>query len=153
MPEVEHLPAGGRPPTSPTEDVTNLPRTVVLHDYVTQRGGAERVALLLAERFGGGALTTAAYLPSASHAGFSGLQVHELLGHVPERVKRSRATLAPLAAGAFLRHHVEAEAVRCSSSGWSHWTATSSPSLVYCYTLPGGSGPRGTISPGCRQPG
>ncbi len=110
--------------------------TLVLHDYVTQRGGAERVALLLAERLGGGELTTSVYVPEETHVGFSAIKVHELLGRSPTAVKRSRTALAPLAAAAFLKHKQVADVVLCSSSGWSHWTSSQSPSVVYCYTPP-----------------
>lgn len=110
--------------------------TLVLHDYVTQRGGAERVALLLAERLGGGRLTTSVYVPEDTFPGFAGVEVTELLPGLPTRVKQSRAALAGPAAVAFLRHRESADAVLASSSGWSHWTSTPSPTVVYCHTPP-----------------
>lgn len=114
----------------------SVTETLVLHDYLTQRGGAERVALLLATHLGGGGVTTSLYSPATTFPGFAGLQVQALLRNVPLKVFRSRAALAPAAAVAFLRHKQAAGVVLCSSSGWSHWTSTPSPVVVYCHTPP-----------------
>jgi glycosyltransferase involved in cell wall biosynthesis len=110
--------------------------TLVVHDYLTQRGGGERVALLLAQHIGGGAVTTSRYWPERTFPGFRKLRVSELLPSIPLNVTRLRPVLGSLAAAAFLRHRQEADLVPCSSSGWSHWTATASPTVVYCHTPP-----------------
>lgn len=121
---------------APRSLVDSAPAVEVLHDYLTQRGGAERVALVLAEQFGASRLTTSAYLPASTYSGFAEVEVHELLATTPERLKRGRATLAPLAAAAFSRYRPQADVVLCSSSGWAHWTRTPLPVVVYCYTPP-----------------
>lgn len=110
--------------------------SLVLHDYVTQKGGAERVAALLAKAFGDGTLTTSAYLPHSSHDVMHELRITELAPWMPDTAKASRALLAPIAAMAFSRYRPEAETIVCSSSGWAHWVTTDSPTLVYCYTPP-----------------
>ena len=110
--------------------------TLVLHDYVTQRGGAERVALLLALELGGGKLTTSAYSATDTYPEFGEIDITELAPLLPRRAKVARLALAPFAAYAFARHTVVADVVLCSSSGWSHWTKTSSPTVVYCHTPP-----------------
>ena len=110
--------------------------TLVLHDYLTQRGGAERVALLMAEELGGGAITTSSFHPQSTFPGFGGIEVSEILRAVPARVPRNRVAMAPLAALGFAAHHGRADVVLCSSSGWSHWTSTASPTVVYCHTPP-----------------
>lgn len=110
--------------------------SLVLHDYVTQKGGAERVAALLAKTFGSGVLTTSAYLPSGSHDGMDELCIRELAPRVPDAAKASRALLAPVAAMAFAQYRPEADTIICSSSGWAHWIDTTSPTLVYCHTPP-----------------
>lgn len=109
---------------------------LVLHDYITQRGGAERVALLLAQRFGGGSLTTSAFIAESTFPEYASVEVTELLRGVSTELKKSRASLAPLTAWSFNRHAEEADVILCSSSGWAHWTSSRSPSLVYCYTPP-----------------
>jgi glycosyltransferase involved in cell wall biosynthesis len=116
-------------------EVTGM-SSLVLHDYVTQKGGAERVAALLAKQFGEGALTTSAYLPESSHDVMRELRITELAPRAPDAVKASRALLAPIAAMAFVKYRPEAESIICSSSGWAHWITTDSPTLVYCYTPP-----------------
>ena len=123
-------------PFRPEAEQEALPQTVVLHDYLTQHGGAERVALLLAQLVGDGAITTSAFLPERTHPAFRDVAVTELLHHVPRAALRSRSTLGPLAAAAFSRHRVDADVVLSSSSGWAHWTPTRSPSVVYCHTPP-----------------
>ncbi len=112
------------------------PRTLVLHDYLTQQGGAERVALVLAQELGGGAITTSAYRAADTFPEFADLDVTEILPHLPAHTPPGRATMAPLAAASFARHRERAEVVLCSSSGWSHWTSSPSPTVVYCHTPP-----------------
>lgn len=108
----------------------------VIHDYVTQKGGAERVAATLAEELGDGRLTTSVYLPEKSYDVFRELQITELTPWAPDIVKASRAMLAPVAALGFSRYRPDADGVICSSSGWSHWIQTDSPTVVYCHTPP-----------------
>jgi glycosyltransferase involved in cell wall biosynthesis len=110
--------------------------TLVLHDYLTQRGGAERVALLMAQDLGGGAITTSAFRPAETFPEFGALDVHEILPVVPGRTPSRRLAMAPLAAVSFGAHRARADVVLCSSSGWSHWTSTPSPTVVYCHTPP-----------------
>ena len=110
--------------------------TLVLHDYLVQRGGAERVALLMAQDLGGGAITTSSFRPQSTFSGFAGVDVHEILRAVPERVPRNRVAMAPMAALGFAAHREQADVVLCSSSGWSHWTSTASPTVIYCHTPP-----------------
>lgn len=109
----------------------------VFHDYVTQRGGAERVALDLARRFGGGRLMTSVYDGQATFPAFSTVTVEERFAWLPRSLKRWRFALAPLVALGFLTTRTGAGVIAlCSSSGWSHWIRSSGPKVVYCYTPP-----------------
>lgn len=112
------------------------PSTLVLHDYLTQQGGAERVALVMAQDLGGGAITTSAYRPESTFPEFADVDVTEILPVASARTPPRRVTLAPLAAASFARHRQRSDVVLCSSSGWSHWTSTPSPTVVYCHTPP-----------------
>lgn len=125
--------------TSRAEDTSRgqaLPQTVVLHDYLTQQGGAERVALTLATGLGDNRVTTCVFAPASTYPEFGSVRVTELAPGVPSGLKRARASMAPVAARAFRRHCAEADVVVCSSSGWSHWTGTAAPTVVYCHTPP-----------------
>jgi glycosyltransferase involved in cell wall biosynthesis len=110
-----------------------VPRVVVVHDYLTQRGGAERVALALVRAFPGARLVTSVYAPERTFAGFRDVEVEAIL---PLRIADPRP-LFPLLPLAFGRHRVrDADVVVCSSSGWAHGVATDAPKLVYCHTPP-----------------
>lgn len=108
-------------------------RVVVVHDYLTQRGGAERVALALLRAFPGSRLVTSVYRPDRTFAEFAEhdvetLWVDRLTGLADHR------TLLPLLPGAFSGHVVDdADVVLCSSSGFAHGIGTSAPRVVYCH--------------------
>jgi glycosyltransferase involved in cell wall biosynthesis len=110
-----------------------LPVTVA-HDYFTQRGGAERVAVVLARAHGGGAVTTSAAIPAQTFPEIEQLQVRELLPWLPRVLARRRAALGPLAGLAFLVHRVDDGVVVASTSGWAHWLRGRAPRVVYCHT-------------------
>jgi glycosyltransferase involved in cell wall biosynthesis len=111
-----------------------VPRVVVVHDYVTQRGGAERVVLRLLQAFPGSTLVTSCWNPPTTYPEFGDYHVETLW---PDRVIPFRCDprLAfPFLAAAFSRHAiVNADVVLCSSSGWAHRVATTAPKIVYCH--------------------
>jgi glycosyltransferase involved in cell wall biosynthesis len=104
------------------------------HDYLTQRGGAERVVLALAGTFPGSTIHTSLYDPSGTFPEFAELDVSTLpLDRIA--VLRSHHRLAlPLLAPAFSRLRIDAEVTICSSSGWAHGASTSGRKVVYCHT-------------------
>ncbi|MGR6967091.1 glycosyltransferase [Geodermatophilus sp. URMC 61] len=104
------------------------------HDYFTQRGGAERVAILLAQIHGEGSVTTSAAIPENTFPEVRKLHVRELLRWLPRALARRRGTLAPFAGLAFLAHRVDDGVVVCSTSGWAHWLRGRAPRVVYCHT-------------------
>ncbi|SFT34017.1 Glycosyltransferase involved in cell wall bisynthesis [Geodermatophilus amargosae] len=109
-------------------------KVTVAHDYFTQRGGAERVAVLLAETLGGGAVTTSAFLPSETFPEVGRLSVRQLLPWLPRPLAARRAALGPLAGLAFLLHTVHDGVVVASTSGWAHWMRGRAPRVLYCHT-------------------
>jgi glycosyltransferase involved in cell wall biosynthesis len=107
---------------------------VVVHDYATQRGGAERVVLQLLRAFPGSPLVTSCWNPPTTYPEFGDYHVETLwLDRVsPFRRDPRRAFL--LLAAVFARHAiVNADVVLCSSSGWAHRIATAAPKIVYCH--------------------
>ncbi|NHC45891.1 PqqD family peptide modification chaperone [Motilibacter aurantiacus] len=113
-----------------------MTRVVVAHDYVTQRGGAERVALAMLRCFPGAPLVTSVY---AQERTFPGFRAHQLrtspLQGVPAFRRDPRLAL-PLLAPAWQRTTVDdADAVVASSSGWAHavGTAPGVRKVVYCH--------------------
>jgi glycosyltransferase involved in cell wall biosynthesis len=109
-------------------------QTALVHDYLTQRGGAERVALLLTRAFPSAPLYTSLYEPATTFPEFAAVDVRPLpLNRVGPVRRRHRAAL-PFLAPAFSRLRVEADVVVCSSSGWAHGARVSGRKIVYCHT-------------------
>jgi len=109
-------------------------RVAVVHDYLTQRGGAERVALALLDAFPGARLITSIYDRERTFPEFKRLNVETTwLNRVPAfRVDPRRAL--PLLPTAFSGVGLDdVDLVVCSSSGWSHGVRTRAPKLVYCH--------------------
>ena len=108
-------------------------RVALVHDYLTQRGGAERVVLAMTRAFPGVPVHTSLYDAWATFPEFGDVAV------VPQNLNRwrllrryHRAAL-PLLAQSFSSMHVDADVVVCSSSGWSHGVRTEGRKVVYCH--------------------
>lgn len=111
-----------------------MTRVAIAHDYLTQRGGAERVVLAMTRAFPDAPVYTALYNASTTFPEFRGLEIRSTwLDEIPLLRRRHRLAL-PLLAPAFERVEVEADVVVCSSSGWSHGIATGGRKIVYCHT-------------------
>lgn len=105
----------------------------VAHDYLTQRGGAERVVLSMLAAFPDAPLYTSVYDPKGTYPAFADHDVRPLpmnrFGFLARDHRRNLPVLAPL----FGRLRVDAEVVLCSSSGWSHGLQTAGRKIVYCH--------------------
>ena len=96
------------------------PRIALVHDYLTQRGGAERVVLTLADAYPAAAIHTSLYDPEGT---FPEFRDHTVVTSPLDRIGllRTHHRLAlPLLAPAFDHLHVDADVAICSSSGWAH---------------------------------
>jgi glycosyltransferase involved in cell wall biosynthesis len=109
-------------------------RVVIVHDYLTQRGGAERVVLDLLKAFPGARVVTSCWNRETTFPDFADVDVETLW---PGRVgvfRRDPRRAFPVLAGAFSRHLVDdADVVVCSSSGWAHRVRSTAPKVVYCH--------------------
>ena len=108
----------------------------VTPDYLTQRGGGERVVLELLELWPEAQVATLAYDAESTFPEFASHEVREsvlgpLRGHP---AMRAMAPLYPLAFRAFGRF--EQDLVISSSSGWAHQVATSTSTrhVIYMHT-------------------
>jgi hypothetical protein len=96
-----------------------LSSIALVHDYLTQRGGAERVVIALTRAFPEAPLHTSLYEPATTFPEFAAVDVHPLpLNRLAPLRHRHRLAL-PLLAPAFSRLHLEQDVVICSSSGWA----------------------------------
>jgi glycosyltransferase involved in cell wall biosynthesis len=109
------------------------PRVAIVHDYLTQRGGAERVVLALHRMFPDAPIFTSLYDPDATFPDFADVEIHTSpLDRVSALRKNHRAAL-PFLAPAFSAMHIDADVVICSSSGWAHGVPTHGRKIVYCH--------------------
>jgi glycosyltransferase involved in cell wall biosynthesis len=108
-------------------------RVAIVHDYLTQRGGAERVVLLMREAFPDAPLYTSLYHPNGTFPEFADADVRTLPLNRIRPFRRYHRLALPLYARAFDRFEVDADVVVCSSSGWAHGVRTRGRKLVYCY--------------------
>lgn len=109
---------------------------VVAHDYLTQSGGAERVALELARRLGARELITSVYAPELTFGGFDGFPIRQSASRLLQAQRADIRRALPLLAPAWSQMpQVDADVLVCSSSGWSHGLrATDSTfKVVYCH--------------------
>lgn len=110
------------------------PRVVIAHDYLSQRGGAERVVLSLLRAFPGARVVSSVYAPDQTYAEFEQFDVEtSFLNRVPALRRDPRLAL-PLLAKAWDSLRVDdAHVVICSSSGWSHGVRAAGKKIVYCH--------------------
>lgn len=136
--------------TSPTVAVA------LAHDYLTQRGGAERVVLALSEAFPGAPIYTSLYRPEETFPEFRRCDVRVSPLNAVPLLRRQHRLALPLLAPAFTTTRVDAGVVVCSSAGWSHGVSVTGRKVVYCHAparwlyqpdryLAGMSGPAGLV--------
>ena len=112
--------------------IDRLPVALV-HDYLTQEGGAERVVLTLADAYPGATVHTSLFDAERTFPGFAAHHVETLpLDRIGMLRSHHRLAL-PLLAPAFSRLHVDADVTICSSSGWAHGAKVSGAKIVYCH--------------------
>ena len=108
----------------------------IVHDYLNQRGGAERVVLELARIWPEAPLYTSLFRPGSTWPGFSAVDVRtSFLDQLP--VDRGFRNLFPLYPAAFRSFgEIDADVVIASSSGWGHMARVNADALhiVYCHS-------------------
>lgn len=115
-----------------------MTRVAIVHDYLTQRGGAERVVLTMLKAFPGAPVYTSLYEPGSTYPEFADHDLRPMwINHIGAFRKDHRLALPlyPLVFGR-LRFDPEPDVVICSSSGFAHGIQTSARKVVYCYTPP-----------------
>jgi glycosyltransferase involved in cell wall biosynthesis len=120
--------------TAPTEPAPA--RVAIVHDYLNQRGGAEKVVLELSNMWPQAPIYTSLYRPDSTFDEFRGRDIRtSFIDRIP--VDRGFRNLFPLYPAAFASFgEIDADVVVASSSGWAHM-ARSVPGavhIVYCHT-------------------
>lgn len=115
-------------------DGVDGPRVVIAHDYLTQRGGAEKVVLSMSRAFPAAPIYTLLYDPDGTYPEFADRDVRvSRLNRISLFRKHHRAALPILPAFASSMF-VDADVVVTSSSGWAHGFRTNGAKLVHCHT-------------------
>jgi glycosyltransferase involved in cell wall biosynthesis len=108
----------------------------IVHDYLNQRGGAERVVLELSDMWPKAPIYTSLYRAQSTFPGFERREVRAtVLDRLP--IDRGFRNLFPLYPAAFrMLGEIDADVVLASSSGWAHMARARPDALhvVYCYT-------------------
>lgn len=115
-------------------DRVSRPRIAIAHDYLTQRGGAERVVLSLARAFPDAEIHTLFYEPSQTYPEFAGRTVRTSVLNRIGLLRRDPRRALPLLAPVASRQRIDADVVIASSSGWAHAFPTEGAKLVYCHS-------------------
>ena len=118
------------------DDASRL-RVGIVHDYATQRGGAERVTLAMLGAFPGSTLHTTLYYAESTFPEFAEHPVHSSFLNRVAILRRHHQLALPALAFAVDRLDVgNVDVVLCSSSGWAHGVPTDVPKVVYCHNPP-----------------
>lgn len=109
-------------------------KVAIAHDYLTQRGGAEKVVLALAKEFPGSPIYTTLYEPSGTYAAFESLDIRPSFLNRSSYLRKNHRAALPILPVASNSIKIDADVVIASSSGWSHGFRASGRTLVYCYS-------------------
>ena len=116
-----------------SRDSRRRPPVAIAHDYLTQRGGAERVVLAMLTAFPDATVYTTLYDPAGTYPEFAEARiVTSPLDRIGALRRHHRAAL-PLLAWGTGRLHPDADIVVVSSSGWAHGVRSTGRRIVYCH--------------------
>ena len=109
------------------------PSVAIAHDYLTQRGGAERVVLSLIKAFPEASVHTTLYDPDGTYPEFARADVRTSPLNKIGPLRRDHRLALPLLATAASRLRIDADVVIVSSSGWAHGFDITGRTVVYCH--------------------
>lgn len=108
----------------------------IVHDYLTQRGGAERVVLSMSKAFPDAPIHTSLYDPETTFPEFADRNIRPMGTNRSRFLRNDHRRGLPLYPAVFSRSQVDADVVICSSSAFAHGIRTDGIKIVYCYTSP-----------------
>jgi glycosyltransferase involved in cell wall biosynthesis len=110
------------------------PPLVIAHDYLTQRGGAEKVVLALTRGFPEAPIQTTLYEPADTYPEFGDVEIRVTGLNRFRWLRRHHRHALPLLARAVARTTIDADVTLASSSAWAHGFRTTGRKVVYCYS-------------------
>ncbi|ORB21460.1 glycosyltransferase [Mycolicibacterium monacense] len=112
----------------------SVPDVAIAHDYLTQRGGAERVVLAMARTFPRASIYTTLYDPNSTYPEFQQRDIRASWLNRFAIFRRSHRAALPLLAAAVSSTRVDAESLIVSTSGWAHGYRVPGAKIVYCHS-------------------
>ena len=109
------------------------PRVAIAHDYLTQRGGAERVVLAMHRAFPEATIHTTLYNPDATYPEFREARIATSGLNRIGLLRRNHRAALPFMMRTSSRLTVDADVVLVSSSGWAHGFDFTGRALIYCH--------------------
>jgi glycosyltransferase involved in cell wall biosynthesis len=109
------------------------PPIAIAHDYLTQRGGAERVVLTMRKAFPDVPIHTTLYDADATYPEFRDAEITTSRLNNVSLFRGDHRTALPFLAAASNRMRIEADLTIVSSSGWAHGFPTDGHKVVYCH--------------------
>lgn len=109
------------------------PRVAIVHDYLTQRGGAERVVLAIARAFPEASIYTSLYEPATTFAELAERRVVTSPINRLGFLRRRHRLGLPLYPFTFANLTVDADVVIASSSAFAHGVRSTGKLVLYCH--------------------
>ncbi len=113
---------------------TRRPVIAIAHDYLTQRGGAERVVVALRSAFPDATVYTTLFDPAGTFPEFADMPVVTSILNRSRLLRRHHRLAMPLLAVISSHMHIDADVLVVSSSGWAHGFKCTGRKLVYCHS-------------------
>lgn len=113
--------------------MSGSPRVAIAHDYLTQRGGAERVVLAILRAFPDATIYTTLYDPEGTFPEFRQARIVTSPLNRVSLLRRNHRAALPFLPCAVSRLAVDADVLIASSSGWAHGIRVTGRKLVYCH--------------------
>ncbi|HEU4998955.1 MAG TPA: glycosyltransferase [Lapillicoccus sp.] len=109
------------------------PTIAIAHDYLTQRGGAERVVLAMHRAFPDATIYTTLYEPESTYPEFRNARIVTSALNDITPLRHHHRTALPLLPFAARSIRISEDVVLASSSGWAHGFSATGRRLVYCH--------------------
>ena len=110
-----------------------MPQVAICHDYLTQRGGAERAVLSISDAFPDAPIYTSLYEPDGTFEAYRDRDVRPSIANAVPQIRKNFRAALPLYPAIFASRRIDADVTICSSSGWAHGAPASGRKVVYCH--------------------